>query len=55
MTHGTLVLVCTGALPTSAPDDHLPAMYIAQLVALGDDPHRAELSTHAGWATRTVR
>ena len=43
MTHGTLVLVCTGALPTSAPDDHLPAMYIAQLVALGDDPHRAEL------------
>ncbi len=52
MTHGMLVLVCTEALPESALDDHLPPMYIAQLVALGDEPRRAARSTRAGWATR---
>lgn len=54
MTHGVLVLVSTEALPESALDDHLPPMYIAQLVALGDGPRRATRSTRRGWATRTV-
>jgi AcrR family transcriptional regulator len=53
MTHGVLVLVSTGALPRSALDDHLPPMYAAQLVSLGDGPRRAARSTRAGWATRT--
>lgn len=54
MTHGVLMLVSTDALPASALDDHLPPMYIAQLVALGDGPRRATRSTRAGWATRAA-
>ncbi|MEO5899148.1 MAG: TetR/AcrR family transcriptional regulator [Ilumatobacteraceae bacterium] len=50
MTHGVLVLVCTEALPESALDDHLPPMYVAQLVSLGDGPRRAARSTRVGWA-----
>ncbi len=54
MTHGVLVLVSTEALPETALDDHLPPMYTAQLVALGDGPRKAARSARAGWATRST-
>lgn len=54
MTHGVLVLVSTGALPASALDEHLPPMFAAQLVALGDGPRRARRSVQRGWATRSA-
>jgi hypothetical protein len=52
LTHGVLVLVLDDALPPEAVDDHLPAMYEAQLVAAGDGPRRVGTSVRAGWSRR---
>lgn len=51
MTHGVLTLVLAGALPRAALDEHLPPMYVAQLVAWGDRPRRAPASVRRGWGT----
>jgi AcrR family transcriptional regulator len=52
MTHGVISLVLAGALPESALDEHLPPMYVAQLVAWGDGPRKAPASVRRGWRLR---
>lgn len=49
MTHGVVTLVLAEALPEAALDEHLPPMYTALLVALGDGPRKAPASVRRGW------
>lgn len=49
MTHGVVTLVLAEALPEAALDEHLPPMYVAQLVAWGDGPRKAPTSVRRGW------
>lgn len=49
MTHGVISLVLAGALPEAALDEHLPPMYVAQLIAWGDGPRKAPASVKRGW------
>lgn len=50
MTHGVVSLVLAQALPEGSLDEHLPAMYTAQLVDWGDGPRKAPASVRRGWA-----
>lgn len=49
--HGVVDLVVNGALPPGAADEHLPQVFTALLVALGDGPRRAARSVRAGWTS----
>jgi AcrR family transcriptional regulator len=51
--HGVVDLVVNGALPPGAVDEHLPPVFTALLVALGDGPRKAARSVTNGWAMAT--
>ncbi len=52
--HGVTSLAVTGVLPTDDLLRHAPAMEVAQFVAAGDDPDRAQRSVAAAWAGASV-
>lgn len=52
--HGVTPLAVTGVLSPAGLHTHAPAMQLAQFVAAGDDPDRAEQSVAAAWSNVTM-